>query len=86
MQSPAGRKTATNRPEYKGIPFMVPIGDDDTSRRTVAMVTYALIVFHVLSFFLEQSGGDALIVKWAFVPSRFLANPFGDCLTLITSM
>ena len=25
-------------------------------------------------------------MKWAFVPSRFLANPFGDFLTLFTSM
>ena len=65
---------------------MIPIGDDDTSRRTVPLVTYALIALNVLFFFVEQSGGDAFIGKWAFVPSRFLANPFGDVRTLFTSM
>jgi len=65
---------------------MFPIGDDNTSRRTVPLVTYALIALNVLFFFLEQSGGYAFIGKWAFVPRRFLANPFGDFLTLFTSM
>ena len=65
---------------------MFPIGDDNTSRKTVPLVTYALIALNVLFFFLEQSGGDAFIGKWAFVPRRFLANPFGDFLTLFTSM
>jgi membrane associated rhomboid family serine protease len=65
---------------------MFPIGDDNSSRRTVPLVTYALIVLNVLFFFVELSGGDAFIGKWAFVPSRFLANPFGDFLTLISSM
>ena len=65
---------------------MFPIGDDDSSRRTVPLVTYALIALNVLFFFVEQSGGDAFIVKWAFVPGRFLANPFGDFATLFTSM
>ncbi len=65
---------------------MFPIGDDDTSRRTVPVVTYALIVLNVLFFFVELAGGDAFIMKWAFVPSRFLANPAADFLTLFTSM
>jgi membrane associated rhomboid family serine protease len=65
---------------------MFPIGDDDTSRRTVPLVTYALIALNVLFFFVEQSGGDAFIGKWAFVPRRFLAHPFGDLSTLFTSM
>lgn len=65
---------------------MLPIGDDDTSRRTFPLVTYALIALNVLFFFIELSGGDAFIMKWAFVPSRFLANPSGDFLTLFTSM
>jgi len=65
---------------------MFPIGDDNTSRKTVPLVTYALIALNVLFFFLEQSGGDAFIGKWAFVPRRFLANPFGGFLTLFTSM
>jgi membrane associated rhomboid family serine protease len=65
---------------------MFPIGDDNTSRRTVPLVTYALVALNVLFFIVELSGGAAFIGKWAFVPSRFLANPFGDFLTLFTSM
>jgi len=65
---------------------MLPIGDDNTSRRTAPLVTYALIVLNVLFFFVEMSGGDAFIEKWAFVPSRFLANPATDFPTLFTSM
>src|SRR5512140_1518736 len=65
---------------------MFPIGDDNSSRRTVPVVTYALIALNILFFFVELSGGDAFIMQWAFVPSRFLANPVGDFLTLFTSM
>lgn len=65
---------------------MLPIGDDNSSRRTIPLVTYALIVLNVLFFVIELGGGDAFIMKWAFVPSRFLANPIGDFPTLFTSM
>lgn len=65
---------------------MLPIGDDDSGSRTVPLVTYALIVMNVLFFLVELSGGDAFIMQWAFVPSRFLANPVGDFATLFTSM
>jgi membrane associated rhomboid family serine protease len=65
---------------------MLPIGDDNTSRRTVPVVTFVLIALNVLLFFVELSGGEPFIEKWAFVPSRFLANPAGDILTLFTSM
>ena len=65
---------------------MIPIGDDDTSRRTVPLVTYVLIGLNVLFFLVEQSGGDAFVGKWAFVPSRFLASPIGDVPTLFSSM
>lgn len=65
---------------------MFPIGDDDTSRRTVPVVTYILIALNILFFFVELSGGEAFIEKWAFVPSRFLANPARDFPTLFTSM
>jgi membrane associated rhomboid family serine protease len=65
---------------------MLPIGDDDSARRTVPLVTYGLIALNILFFIVELSGGDAFIEKWAFVPSRFLANPFADFLTLFTAM
>src|SRR5665811_217212 len=63
-----------------------PIGYDDTARRTVPLVTYALIALNVLFFIVELTGGDAFIMKWAFVPKRFLSNPAGDFLTLFSSM
>ena len=50
---------------------MFPIGDDDSSRRTVPLVTFALIALNVLFFFVEMSGGDAFVRSWAFVPRRF---------------
>jgi membrane associated rhomboid family serine protease len=50
------------------------------------VVTYALIALNVLFFFVELSGGDPFVEKWAFVPSRFLANPGADFLTLFSSM
>jgi len=65
---------------------MFPIGDDNSARRTFPIVTYALIVLNVLFFFVELSGGDAFIMKWAFVPRRFQANPAADAATLFTSM
>jgi membrane associated rhomboid family serine protease len=65
---------------------MLPIGDDDSARRTFPLVTYAFIALNILFFFVELSGGDAFIRQWAFVPSRFLADPFGDLLTLFSSM
>lgn len=65
---------------------MMPIGDDNSTRKTIPLVTYALIVLNALFFFVELSGGDAFIMQWAFVPSRFLADPAGDFLTLFTAM
>jgi rhomboid family protein len=47
---------------------MFPIGDDNTSRRTVPLVTYALMALNVLIFLVELSGGDAFIMEWALVP------------------
>jgi membrane associated rhomboid family serine protease len=65
---------------------MMPIGDDNSARRTLPLVTYALIALNVLFFLVELSGGDPFIMKWSFIPSRFLANPGADFLTLFTSM
>ena len=65
---------------------MLPIGDDDSARRLTPIVTYVLIALNVLVFLLELSSGDAFINRWAFVPSRFLADPVGDFPTLLASM
>ena len=65
---------------------MFPIGDDNSGRRIFPVVTYVLIALNVLFFFIELGGGDPFIMKWAFVPSRFLSNPAADFLTLFTAM
>jgi membrane associated rhomboid family serine protease len=65
---------------------MLPIGDDNSSSRRFPIITYALIALNILFFLAEIEHGDAFIVKWAFVPGRFLANPERDFLTLFTSM
>jgi rhomboid family protein len=65
---------------------MMPLGDDNTGRRITPIVTYALIALNVLVFFLELNNGEAFIQRWAFVPSRFLADPVGDFATLFTAM
>jgi membrane associated rhomboid family serine protease len=65
---------------------MFPIGDDNSARRSFPIVTYALIALNILVFFLELSGGETFVMKWAFVPSRFLADPLRDFPTLFTAM
>jgi membrane associated rhomboid family serine protease len=65
---------------------MLPIGDDNSARRTVPVVTYALIAVCVLVFFVELNGGDSFITTWAFVPTRFLANPGAGLITIFTAM
>jgi len=65
---------------------MFPIGDDDSARRTVPVVTYGLIVLNVLFFLVELNGGEAFIQQWSVVPRRLLANPASDFPTIFTSM
>ncbi len=65
---------------------MLPLGDDNSARRTFPIVTYGLIAVNVLMFLVELTSGDPFIARWSFVPSRFAANPSGDWLTIFTSM
>jgi membrane associated rhomboid family serine protease len=65
---------------------MFPVGDDNTQRRTLPVVTYALIALNVLVFLLELSGGDPFIKEWAFIPARFSAEPAADAVTIFTAM
>jgi rhomboid family protein len=65
---------------------MLPLGDDDSARRSTPVITYGLIALNVVFFLIELSSGDAFIEKWAFVPSRFMAHPERDFLTIFTSM
>lgn len=65
---------------------MLPLGDDNSGRRITPIVTYVLIAINVLVFFLELNNGEEFVQRWAFVPTRFLADPAGDFITLFTSM
>ncbi len=65
---------------------MLPIGDDDSARRTTPIVTYALIAINFLFFFVELSAGDAFVEKWSVVPRRLLADPTGQFITIFTAM
>ena len=65
---------------------MFPIGDDNTGRKIVPIVTYALVALNVFVFFIEIQGGNPFIMKWSFVPSRFLENPAADVHTVFSSM
>jgi membrane associated rhomboid family serine protease len=65
---------------------MFPIGDDDSARRTTPVVTFALIAFNILIFFIELNGGDAFIKQWAFIPSRFSSNPVSEVSTVFSAM
>ena len=65
---------------------MLPTGDDNSSRRVTPLVTYILIVLNVIFFIVELNGGDPFVMQWAFVPTRFLANPVVESPTLFTSM
>ena len=65
---------------------MFPIGDDNSGRRTVPVVTFALIAINILFFFVELNGGEPFIEHWSVVPRRLIANPGSDFPTVFTSM
>lgn len=65
---------------------MFPIGDDDTQRRTVPVVTFALIGINLLVFLIELNGGDQFIKEWAFIPARFSLNPGANAVTIFSAM
>ena len=67
---------------------MLPLGDDDSDRRTFPFVTYALIAINVLVFvLLELPQGenlDAFLTRWGTIPAQIAAG--NGLITLITSM
>jgi membrane associated rhomboid family serine protease len=68
---------------------MIPIRDR-LPTRIVPFVNYGLIALNVMSFLWElasiESGYEQFVTDWGFVPGRFLQNPAGDAVTLLTSM
>lgn len=66
--------------------MLLPVGDDNSARRTVPYVTYLLVLVNIIVFMLELAQGEPFIVEWSFVPQRFLDNPGGQFWTLFTSM
>jgi membrane associated rhomboid family serine protease len=65
---------------------MMPLGDDNSLRKTTPIVTYILIGLNILFFLLELGGGEEFVKQWAFIPTRFSANPMGNIPTVFTSM
>lgn len=65
---------------------MIPLSDDNSTRKTTPLLTWGFIILNFLVFFLELSLGESFIMKWAFVPSRFMQDPLGNIPTLFSSM
>jgi membrane associated rhomboid family serine protease len=65
---------------------MLPLGDDNSTRRTFPIVTIILIVINVLFFLVELNASNAFIERWCVVPARLLANPAGEFITVFTAM
>jgi membrane associated rhomboid family serine protease len=66
--------------------MLFPFGDDNSSRRTLPVVTYALIALNVLVFSIELNLGGSFIRHWAVVPRQLVANPSAEIPTIFTSM
>lgn len=66
--------------------MVFPIGDDNSARRSVPIVTYLLIVINVLVFLLELNRGTDFIRTWAFIPREFGARPAAEFQTIFSAM
>ena len=68
---------------------MIPYRTLNPTRRPPLFVLFLLLA-NIIVFLGEQSamatGYSALISDWGFVPARFLGDPVGEAITLITSM
>ncbi|HMN13359.1 MAG TPA: rhomboid family intramembrane serine protease [Bellilinea sp.] len=65
---------------------MIPIGDDNSRRRIVPVVTYGIILLNAIMFFMELTQGEPFIMKWSFIPAEFMRNPAGEMITIFTAM
>jgi membrane associated rhomboid family serine protease len=66
--------------------MVFPIGDDNTTRRSVPIVTYILIVINVLVFLLELNRGTDFIRTWSFIPREFSVRPAAEFQTIFSAM
>jgi membrane associated rhomboid family serine protease len=66
--------------------MVFPLGDDNSGRRSLPVVTFGLIVLNVIFFLVELNGGDPFIRQWAFIPRQFGENPGGEAPTILTAM
>lgn len=66
--------------------MVFPIGDDNSARRSIPIVTYILIFVNIAVFFMELNGGTQFVRNWAFIPNEFSANPAGEIQTIFTAM
>src|SRR6266536_3897585 len=75
-------------PLMRRTPTMLPLGDDDSDRRTTPIVTWALIAINMLVFVLVElpqgQNLDAFLTRWGTIPAQIMAG--NGLLTLITSM
>jgi membrane associated rhomboid family serine protease len=66
--------------------MVFPIGDDNSGRKSIPIVTYVLIIANFAMFFIELNGGNQFVRSWAFIPREFSANPAGEIQTVFTAM
>jgi len=65
---------------------MLPIGDDNTGRRSIPYMTYLIIAACLIVFLIEMSQGDAFVTAFSVVPANLVANPAGQFYTIFTAM
>src|ERR1035437_7324564 len=65
--------------------MLLPIGDDNPERMSFPVVSLALIAVNVLVFLMEQSGGEAFVIRYSLIPSAFL-NGQQPVTNVISSM
>ncbi len=65
---------------------MFPIGDDNSKRRIIPVVTFVLIAINAVVFYLELQRGNDFIMEWAFIPAQFTQDPAGRAVTVLSAM
>jgi membrane associated rhomboid family serine protease len=66
---------------------MLPLGDDNSGRRTFPIINYALIAINILVFVLFELTNpdlDGFLTRWGTIPAQIVAGK--GLVTLLTSM